>query len=550
MKKFLIIIALLFSATLKAQTYGTAGISWGLNGNRILDRNYIGTNNLAPLNFKTSGILSGYFDTDQSLYLLNVPNLISPDSVLTIKNGQVRKSLYTGGGGSKDILRNGLNQSYTGYGELGGSLIRNTTLTSDFFLHMKDGTLKIGDTSRDNTNLLELILNTDSLDIYPSGRGGYIQFSGSTPFSNDGGNIYRGSTPSVGTRLILSDYPSKVNAQNYNIALGIKKAFGQNNSMWLSSYGGFQFYSSANDNLSVTPAMQLSHNNMELNERLKIGAGSYNLNSTTSDSSAISIYSQRLNAANFGWRPSLNFGQTLKLYATAASPYNGSPTPNKPYKIDTVAGGSSVPINIGQTVSPFSKSLGVKIVLQDLANTSAPTVQSYVRGPGDTTQIYTSLGMTDIAFGTNGEYSGLTMDQNYGQVWLTLPRNDYKDMFSIFGGGKHERFRFTGGGGLIINNSLDSVIVNDSIPLSIISDKAMLIPKGTTAQRPISPTSGYLRFNTDLGSIEVYNGTKWLASPTQSAIPNPTGGAVVDVEARAAIVSILTVMRTLNLIAP
>lgn len=38
------------------------------------------------------------------------------------------------------------------------------------------------------------------------------------------------------------------------------------------------------------------------------------------------------------------------------------------------------------------------------------------------------------------------------------------------------------------------------------------IPSGTTAQRPTSPTTGETRFNTDLVSLEVYNGTAWVTA--------------------------------------
>ena len=37
----------------------------------------------------------------------------------------------------------------------------------------------------------------------------------------------------------------------------------------------------------------------------------------------------------------------------------------------------------------------------------------------------------------------------------------------------------------------------------------MLIPKGTTAQRPGSPVAGWFRFNTDLNQYEGYNGSAW-----------------------------------------
>ena len=40
--------------------------------------------------------------------------------------------------------------------------------------------------------------------------------------------------------------------------------------------------------------------------------------------------------------------------------------------------------------------------------------------------------------------------------------------------------------------------------------EAMVPPKGTTAQRPVSPIQGALRFNTDLGAFEGYSGTAWV----------------------------------------
>jgi len=37
------------------------------------------------------------------------------------------------------------------------------------------------------------------------------------------------------------------------------------------------------------------------------------------------------------------------------------------------------------------------------------------------------------------------------------------------------------------------------------------IDSGTTAQRPVSPTTGVTRFNTDLRKYELYNGAKWVS---------------------------------------
>jgi hypothetical protein len=37
----------------------------------------------------------------------------------------------------------------------------------------------------------------------------------------------------------------------------------------------------------------------------------------------------------------------------------------------------------------------------------------------------------------------------------------------------------------------------------------MLIPKGTTAQRPVSPVNGEMRYNTDTNQFEGYQGGEW-----------------------------------------
>lgn len=49
--------------------------------------------------------------------------------------------------------------------------------------------------------------------------------------------------------------------------------------------------------------------------------------------------------------------------------------------------------------------------------------------------------------------------------------------------------------------------VNDQVIVD--STNAMLIPKGTTAQRPTSPNNGHLRYNTDDNQFEVYQNSAW-----------------------------------------
>ena len=44
-------------------------------------------------------------------------------------------------------------------------------------------------------------------------------------------------------------------------------------------------------------------------------------------------------------------------------------------------------------------------------------------------------------------------------------------------------------------------------------DRYLLLPVGTTGQRPTSPAVGYVRFNSSLSSLEWYNGA-WRSEPT------------------------------------
>lgn len=49
--------------------------------------------------------------------------------------------------------------------------------------------------------------------------------------------------------------------------------------------------------------------------------------------------------------------------------------------------------------------------------------------------------------------------------------------------------------------------INDQVIVD--STNSMLIPKGTTAQRPTSPNNGHMRYNTDDNQFEVYQNSAW-----------------------------------------
>lgn len=39
---------------------------------------------------------------------------------------------------------------------------------------------------------------------------------------------------------------------------------------------------------------------------------------------------------------------------------------------------------------------------------------------------------------------------------------------------------------------------------------SLQVESGNTSQRPSNPETGFIRFNTDNNSVEIYNGTNWV----------------------------------------
>lgn len=46
--------------------------------------------------------------------------------------------------------------------------------------------------------------------------------------------------------------------------------------------------------------------------------------------------------------------------------------------------------------------------------------------------------------------------------------------------------------------------------LGLIATGAVILPIGTTAQRPSTPIAGMFRFNTDISKFEGYDGVEWV----------------------------------------
>lgn len=58
------------------------------------------------------------------------------------------------------------------------------------------------------------------------------------------------------------------------------------------------------------------------------------------------------------------------------------------------------------------------------------------------------------------------------------------------------------------NQRIRELPASDNLDLS--GTGAVILPVGTTAQRPVPPIVGMFRFNTSIGKFEGYNGVEWV----------------------------------------
>ena len=109
---------------------------------------------------------------------------------------------------------------------------------------------------------------------------------------------------------------------------------------------------------------------------------------------------------------------------------------------------------------------------------------------------------------------------------------------SVNGAGPRKNFAYYSNKGL--NRLGDSLLVTDGgsvtprAVLDVNATSAMIVPTGTTAQRPAAPVSGMLRYNTTNQTVETYSGSQWngIVRGTNSIdVPNiPAGsGSTVSV---------------------
>lgn len=72
------------------------------------------------------------------------------------------------------------------------------------------------------------------------------------------------------------------------------------------------------------------------------------------------------------------------------------------------------------------------------------------------------------------------------------------------------------------NNGNITLNANGTGIVKIGGDDAIAIPTGNTLVRPSTVSTGYLRYNTDLGTIEFYNGNEWINNHSVASMTSQT----------------------------
>lgn len=108
--------------------------------------------------------------------------------------------------------------------------------------------------------------------------------------------------------------------------------------------------------------------------------------------------------------------------------------------------------------------------------------------------------------------------------------------------GTANEITLTNGDG-IAGNPIFSITPNPTIP----GTEYILLPSGTTAQRPVTPTDGMVRYNTTLQALEVYEGTTW--DPLSGGVVDSVVGTAnqIDVDNTDSANPVLSLSATLNL---
>lgn len=165
-----------------------------------------------------------------------------------------------------------------------------------------------------------------------------------------------------------------------------------------------------------------------------------------------------------------------------------------------------------------------------LKNTS---VTGTITQTGDINQTgnFTTSGNTQVTGNITGtgylQLSNIRLEGN--TVSTTVTNSDLQLVANGTGNVIFEGFKFQ-------DNNIQSVVTNSDLIFTpqgtgrvvVNSNQSLVIPVGTTGDRPLTPANGMIRFNTTIGRYEGYNNGHWLAL---SGVQDEDGNTYIKAEA-------------------
>lgn len=235
-----------------------------------------------------------------------------------------------------------------------------------------------------------------------------------------------------------------------------------------------------------------------------------------------------------------NSAGTVKLLAANVTPAENGGTGQSSYtvgdllfasgsttlsKLADVATGNAL-ISGGVGVAPSYGKIGLTTHVSGILPVAngGTNIATYAVGDilyASTTGVLSRL--ADVATGNALISGGVGVAPSYGKIGLTT---HVSGTLPVANGGTGTATAFTAGSVIFAgasgvysqdnaslffdntNNRLGIGTATPAVKLAIVGTDAVLIPVGTTAERPTGAT-GYLRFNSTSASFEGYNGTAW-----------------------------------------
>lgn len=202
-------------------------------------------------------------------------------------------------------------------------------------------------------------------------------------------------------------------------------------------------------------------------------------------------------------------------YSTVADALAGTNANTNPVILDTR--GEAVIVIKGNTKIVLKDSNDVEIWSVDNLETGDNTV--YDTSGNELlkfTEVVNAVNEITVSNAQTGSSPSITSTGSDSIVGLTIATKSTGSLNLSSGGG----LNMSSGGNLVVTSTNLNL---SSTSMSVDLTSSLKIPVGTTAQQPVTPLAGMMRYDSTHNAISHYNGTDWTLPSAISAVRTSTG---------------------------